>query len=172
LAALRVMDPNRSEIGDLANTLSSRLLESGKQALAAKAFDRSQQLASAAKDVGVRSNEAAIDQLLRDLTDARTSTGGGAGSVVSAATLRRTKTVEPVYPAGARRRNEEGWVEVAFTVTPVGGVEKVEVRNSNPSTVFDEAAMKAVEQWRFEPIKVNGQAISQRAIVRLRFSLD
>jgi protein TonB len=96
----------------------------------------------------------------------------GEAAIVPAASLRRIRTVEPVYPVAARRRKEQGMVEVLFTVTPDGGVENVEVRKSMPEQVFDEAAKKAVEQWRFEPVKVNGQAVSQRAFARLRFAMD
>ena len=91
-------------------------------------------------------------------------------SVVSAASLKRTKTVNPVYPESARKRGTEGWVELAFTVTQAGTVEDVEVRNSSPEAVFDEAATRAIRQWRFEPIVRDGEKISQRAMVRLRFS--
>jgi TonB family protein len=36
--------------------------------------------------------------------------------------------------------------------------------------VFDDAAVRAVKQWRFEPVVRNGQIVEQRAMVRLRFA--
>jgi outer membrane biosynthesis protein TonB len=36
--------------------------------------------------------------------------------------------------------------------------------------VFDDAAMRAVRQWRFEPVVRNGEKVEQRAMVRLKFS--
>jgi protein TonB len=51
-----------------------------------------------------------------------------------------------------------------------GSVDKVEVRNASPADVFDDAAMRAVRQWRFEPVVRNGEKVEQRAMVRLKFS--
>ena len=89
---------------------------------------------------------------------------------MSAASLKRTRTVNPVYPEAARKRGIEGWVELAFTVTPNGTVDDVEVRNASPANVFDDAAMRAIRQWRFEPVERNGENVSQRAMVRLKFA--
>jgi protein TonB len=62
-----------------------------------------------------------------------------------------------------------GWVEVNFTVTPKGEVTDVNVRNSSPENVFDDAAVKAIKQWRFEPPMHDGQPTTQRSMVRLKF---
>jgi TonB family protein len=64
----------------------------------------------------------------------------------------------------------EGWVELAFTVQPNGSVDDVEVRNASPADIFDEAAVRAIRQWRFEPVLRNGEKVPQRAMVRLRFA--
>ena len=57
LANLRTAAPNRPEVEELSRALSTRLLDSGKQATAAKAFARAGQLIAAARDVGARYNE-------------------------------------------------------------------------------------------------------------------
>jgi TonB family protein len=165
LNSLRTAAPNRPEVEELSRALSTRLLEVGKQAMNAKAFDRSAQLIAGARDVGARYNEAAIAQAERDLTLAREQQ-----NVVSASTLKRTKMVAPVFPATALKKGIEGWVEVSFNVTQTGSVEDVQVRNSSPAEVFDDAAIRAVRQWRFEPVARNGVIVEQRAITRLRFS--
>ncbi len=89
---------------------------------------------------------------------------------MSANSLKRTRTVQPVYPESARKRGVEGWVELAFTVMPNGTVEDVEVRNASPADVFDDAAVRAIRGWRFEPVERNGERVAQRAMVRLRFA--
>jgi protein TonB len=160
--------PNRPEVEELSRALSTRLLNSSKQAMAAKAYDRSAQLLAGAREVGARYNEGAIAQAEADLAAARDQAALQT-SVVSAASLKRTRTVNPVYPESARKRGVEGWVEMAFTVTPEGRVEDVEVRNSSPAEIFDDAATRAIRQWRFEPVERNGQKVAQRAMVRLRF---
>jgi protein TonB len=78
--------------------------------------------------------------------------------------------VQPVYPESARKRGIEGWVELAFTVTPSGTVEDVEVRNASPAGTFDDAAIRALRGWRFEPVERNGERVAQRAMVRLKFA--
>ena len=113
--------------------------------------------------------EAAITQAESELSVARDQSAQ-LTNVVSAASLKRTRTVNPQYPEAARKKGVEGWVELAFTVTLNGSVEDVEVRNSSPAEVFDDAAKRAVRQWRFEPVVRNGQIVQQRAMVRLRFT--
>jgi TonB family protein len=169
LANLRTAAPNRPEVDELSRTLSTRLLDSGRQAMNAKAFDRSSQLIAAAKEVGQRFNGPAISQAEADLIAARDQ-NSQLSNVVSAASLKRVRMVSPAYPDAARKRGIEGWVELAFTVQTNGTVDQVEVRNASPADVFDDAAIRAVRQWRFEPVEKNGERIEQRAMVRLKFS--
>lgn len=169
LSALRVAAPERPEVEELARTLAGRLLSSGRQAMAAKAFDRSAQLIAASREVGGAYLGAEIAQAEMELARAREEHAFST-NIVSASTLKRTKTVSPTYPSEALRRGIEGWVELVFTVTPNGTVEDVEVRNASPANVFDDAAIRAVRQWRFEPVVRNGKPVPQRAMVRLRFA--
>ena len=169
LVNLRNTAPTRPEVEELSRQLTTRLLESGKGATAAKAFPRAEQLIAAARDVGARYNEASVAQAEKDLTAAREA-NALATNVVSANSLKRTRTVQPIYPESARKRGVEGWVELAFTVQPNGSVADVEVRNASPADVFDDAAIRAIRGWRFEPVERNGERVAQRAMVRLRFA--
>ena len=169
LVNLRNSAPTRPEVEELSKQLTTRLLESGKGATAAKAFPRAEQLIAAARDVGARYSEPAIAQAEKDLTTAREA-NALATNIVSANSLKRTRTVQPVYPEAARKKGIEGWVELAFTVAPNGTVQDVEVRNASPANVFDDAAVRAIRGWRFEPVERDGEKISQRAMVRLRFA--
>jgi TonB family protein len=169
LVNLRNTAPTRPEVEELSKQLTTRLLESGKGATSAKAFPRAEQLIAAARDVGARYNEPAIAQAEKDLASAREA-NALATNIVSANSLKRTRTVQPVYPEAARKKGIEGWVELAFTVTPNGTVENVEVRNASPANVFDDAAVRAIRGWRFEPVERDGEKVAQRAMVRLRFA--
>jgi TonB family protein len=169
LAALRTAAPTRPEVEELSRTLSTRLLDSSKQAMSAKIYDRSAQFLAAARDVGARYNEAAIAQAEADLARAREASAQQT-NIVSAASLTRVRMINPTYPESARKRGTEGWVELAFTVQTNGTVDDVEVRNASPANVFDDAAVRAVRQWRFEPVVRNGEKVTQRALVRLRFT--
>ncbi len=169
LAALRSAAPNRPEVEELSRALATRLLSAGRQAMAAKAFDRSAQLIAGAREVGAAYVGADIAKAEMDLAAAREE-HALLTNVVSASALKRTKTVAPQYPSDALRKGIEGWVELAFTVMPNGSVDDVEVRNASPADVFDDAAIRAIRQWRFEPVVRNGKAVPQRAMVRLRFA--
>ncbi len=91
---------------------------------------------------------------------------------VAISQLTRINYVAPEYPRNAQRRNLSGWVDVGFTVLPSGSVTDLEIIESTPGSVFDQAAADAVEKWRFEPVIENGQAVSTRAAVRMSFSLE
>jgi protein TonB len=170
LGKLVAAAPGRPEIEELARALSTRLVDSGRQAMTAKAFDRSAQLVTAAREVGGRYNDDAIVQVERELAAAREAYARET-NIVSVSTLKRTRMVDPVYPDAALKRSIEGWIELNFTVQPNGGVTDVEVRNASPAGVFDDAAIRAVRGWRFEPAIHNGEKVAQRAMVRLKFAL-
>jgi len=99
-----------------------------------------------------------------------TSLGGGAGSDRDVVPLVR---VDPEYPARAKQQGVEGWVDLEFTITPVGTVQDPRVIGSNPATVFDSAALHAVRKWRYNPKTENGVAVARSGIrVRLRFEIS
>jgi len=91
---------------------------------------------------------------------------------VAASSLNRTKYVAPKYPRSAQRRAVSGWVELEFTVDIEGSVTKVSVVNSEPGITFVNAAVKAVENWEFEPVVENGVAVSKLAAVRMMFAVE
>jgi protein TonB len=92
--------------------------------------------------------------------------------VVTVSELVVVKTVPPRYPPRAQTRNVSGWVDVYFTVTPDGETANIEIVNSEPELTFDRAAVRAVEQWTFEPEEFRGQVISRRAGTRLVFVIE
>jgi TonB family protein len=102
----------------------------------------------------------------------RTSGGQTQPENVAVSELNRTNYVGPEYPRAARRRNITGVVEVQFTVTTDGRVRSMSILRSEPGDTFDQAAMDAVEQWRFEPVIENGVAVEKRTAVRLAFDLQ
>jgi protein TonB len=80
-------------------------------------------------------------------------------------------TPRPPYPPAARRAGKEGWVDVQFTITAKGRVSNPRVVGSSPKGVFDQAARRAVQRWRFRPRMVNGKATTQTARQRIYFRL-
>ncbi len=61
------------------------------------------------------------------------------------------KRSAPVYPRGAERRKIEGHVIVTYNVETDGKVSNIAVAEAVPEGVFDDAAMKAVSKWKYEP---------------------
>jgi protein TonB len=75
----------------------------------------------------------------------------------------------PLYPAKLRQRGIEGTVYIVFLVDRTGRVvgPKVE-RSTDPR--FDQPALNAVKQWKFEPGMRNGQEVQFKMRVPITFS--
>jgi protein TonB len=80
--------------------------------------------------------------------------------------------VDPQYPREAMRGRQQGWVEVEFTIGRDGSVSDAVVVASRPSRIFDRAATRAIQEWRFEPRQENGQPVPSRLRQRFDFRLD
>ena len=77
--------------------------------------------------------------------------------------------VPPVYPSAARTLRVQGLVILEATIGPTGEVVDVEVLRSVPE--LDAAAVAAVEQWRYEPTLVDGEAVPVVMTVTITFAL-
>ena len=92
--------------------------------------------------------------------------GGGDSDVVPLV------RVDPEYPPQAKQRRIEGWVDVEFSIGPAGTVQNVKVIGANPRGVFEQATLRAVRRYRYNPKIVDGVAVARHGIqVRIRFEL-
>jgi len=82
---------------------------------------------------------------------------------------KRIAYTAPVYPQIAVASRIEGIVILEATIDAQGGVQNVTVLRSLP--LLDRAAIEAVKQWRYEPTRLNGQAIPIIMTVTVNFSL-
>ena len=81
--------------------------------------------------------------------------------------------VNPDYPPRAQARGLEGWVQVRFTITPTGTIKDAIVVNAEPKGIFDDAALKAIARWRYNPKVEGGVAVERVGVETLiRFLLD
>ena len=80
--------------------------------------------------------------------------------------------IPPTYPMRAANRRIEGWVKVEFTITKEGKVKDAVVVASQPGTIFNRAALKAIKRWKFKPHIIAGEAYEQRAVQTLKFNLS
>jgi len=79
--------------------------------------------------------------------------------------------VSPIYPSDAARSRQEGWVEVAFTVSADGKVKDASVVTATPPRIFNAAALRSVQGWVFQPRLENGKPVEQSIRTRIEFKL-
>ena len=81
----------------------------------------------------------------------------------------------PRYPNRAVQRNIEGWVEVRFIINTDGVPIDIEILAAEPSNIFDKVAVKAVENWKFSPARIEetGLPVNSEAIrTKVNFKLN
>ena len=80
--------------------------------------------------------------------------------------------INPDYPPRALSRGIEGWVQIQFTITATGTVKDAVVVKSS-SNIFEEAAVKAILRWRYNPKIENGEGVERVGMQTiLRFELE
>jgi TonB family protein len=80
------------------------------------------------------------------------------------------RQVEPEYPAEARVKRVEGVVTLYIQVSAKGVAENIKVVRSLNADL-DARAIRAVQQWRFQPAKKDGNPVSMSANVDVQFRL-
>jgi protein TonB len=81
----------------------------------------------------------------------------------------RIHYVAPEYPSVARAARREGTVILEAVLDADGTVREARVLRS--VTLLDEAALSAVQQWRFTPTRLNGEPVPVVLTVTVVFSL-
>lgn len=80
--------------------------------------------------------------------------------------------LQPIYPPQARMRRIEGMVELEFVVSAEGAAREIRVLSSQPGELFTEAAIRAIERWRFAPGTKAGQPVAARVRQKVTFNLN
>ena len=75
----------------------------------------------------------------------------------------------PAYPAEARRQGWEGIVKVRLKVGSDGRVIEARVATSSSHATLDQAALSALQRWRFAPRSLGSsvQEFVQEVVFRL-----
>jgi len=85
-------------------------------------------------------------------------------------TARLLKEIQPKYPERAKKMGVSGYVKVYLVIDVYGEVSQVRILTSEPTGYgFEEAALKAVREWKFEPAKLGSFPVSQKATKEFRF---
>lgn len=89
---------------------------------------------------------------------------------VGSANLRLVKRVDPVYPVSAKAAGMKGMVYLAVDIGKDGHVifASAEYGPGSPE-MFREAAIKAVEQWVYQPVLHDGKPIEALTHVSVPF---
>lgn len=85
---------------------------------------------------------------------------------------RVVKRVEPEYPRLAQAAGLTGDVVVSALVDRCGRVRDVVVSKGSEHSGFNEPALRAVKQWRFEPAKFGGAPVAVWSEVTVEFRLS
>ena len=75
----------------------------------------------------------------------------------------------PVYPAIARAAGLQGTVILQATISKTGTIENLRVLSGSP--MLQQAALNAVQQWRYRPYLLNGDPVEVETTINVIFSL-
>lgn len=83
------------------------------------------------------------------------------------------KEVPPEYPRRAYRDGVKGYVKVFLVINARGLVTETQVMQVDPPGYgFEEAALKAIRQFRFEPARLRTVPVAQKATKEFEFDLS
>ena len=77
----------------------------------------------------------------------------------------------PEYPKSERRRDVDGMVSVQLMVDPKGKPYEAEIISTSGNTAFEQAALKAIEDWKFVPATLGGMPIDASTVIPIHFKL-
>lgn len=81
--------------------------------------------------------------------------------------------VEPKYPRKALRLGKQGHVLLSFDINQTGRVVNIKILETKPPHMFERSAKRALKKWKYKPMLVNGQAVSQHGKkIRLDFKME
>ena len=146
-----------------------RALEEARHALARHDPEAAGHWLAEARGAGA--DAATISALETQAQAATSSSREPVETYVNENMLVRTRYVAPQYPQDAQRRGIDGWVELHFVVNEDGTVSALAVVAAQPAGLFEQAALAAVTQWRYQPVLQDGRAVSRRAQLRIRFKV-
>lgn len=152
----------------LTDELLAALLAAGEQSLDAGDLQSGEALLAAAAEL--RGDATGLAELRNKLE--RRIVAVEESKILELSDFVRLNTPPVRYPHIATRLSLTGWVEVLFTVTSNGTTADIEIVAAEPANIFDESAVKAVEQWTFQPREYRGQLLDQRARARVVFELN
>ena len=88
-------------------------------------------------------------------------------SIVRNPTLKLRRMVEPIYPEAAQENDIRGTVVVEVLVDKRGVPQAVHALRGNP--ILASAVAQAVQQWRWQPCRLNREAVEVEMTIAIDF---
>jgi TonB family protein len=162
---LKAADPDNAALPTMLHSLRSALAADVQARVARNDLDGAAQRLHAGLAAGLDGEELVSAAAALE----RSQAAAAAPQFIPESQLQRQHFVKPVYPADAQARGLSGTVELEFTLAPDGKVTDIQVQSAEPRGVFEQAAIDALSQSRYEPVQRDGVAVAQRVRVKLRF---
>lgn len=94
------------------------------------------------------------------------------GQSLSTKNHRALKKVAPEYPNDMLREGKVGFVDMVFTIDK-NGITRDHLTHYTPSKSFEKATIKALRQFQYEPMMVNGKPVAVTGVKnRFHFSIE
>jgi|HubBroStandDraft_6_1064221.scaffolds.fasta_scaffold25668_4 TonB family protein len=78
--------------------------------------------------------------------------------------------VDPIYPDAAKALRISGQVKLHATIGTDGIVKDYQVVSGNP--ILARAAITAIRQWRYQPTKLDGEAVEVETLITVNFIMQ
>lgn len=82
------------------------------------------------------------------------------------------KNPPPPYPETARKLGQEGLVLLTVEVNTEGIPAFVKVKESSGFQTLDNAALKAIQKWRFSPASIGSLPVASQVDIPIRFQIQ
>lgn len=168
VAVMTQLAPDNEMTVNAQQMLFKELLSRSRQALEALDTDAARAWIDAAAGLGI--DPSAVAEARNALTDKVVAMESQRPLPASA--LKLVSYAAPEYPRRAIEHDIEGWVDLEFTVAKDGTTREIKVTDSKNDYYFHEAAVAAVQRWRFKPRVLMGRTIDQRVFTKINFTLS
>jgi len=91
--------------------------------------------------------------------------------VVSGASL-KGRRVQPEYPKRSLRMRQEGVIWLHVLISDTGARQDIKLHKPSQYALLNQAAIKAVKRWTFDPNIVNGRAVQSWVEIPIEFKIQ
>jgi protein TonB len=169
LLALERLNPDHPGLAPAFDALEAEISSEVEAALAAADWDRAEAGIGALERAGAAVGDPSV--LAGKLEFGRNQQAFLAAAA-PASELNVLEFEPPIYPDRALTRGIQGWVDLEFIVDTEGLPREVAVTGAEPEGEFENAALRAVSAYVYEPFERDARRYERRVSLRVRFALE